>query len=167
MKFLHLGFAVLAVLPGMASAESLRCDKGIVSEGDSRLSVIYKCGQPQLIDTFCDPVYYGGTLQMVPAPIGDAYVPCLTVQEWLYERQETYKARRDLVVAGLRAAGGPDVGAPPGRTGRPSSGTSGCRASSAGWTTWRTMPARQAAAPASRLRRSTASPTSSGTRCCR
>ncbi len=38
--------------------------------------------------------------------IQDATISALTGdQEWLYERQETYKARRDLVVAGLRAAG--------------------------------------------------------------
>jgi hypothetical protein len=86
MKLWTLCLAVLAALPGAALAESLRCDRGIVAEGDSRLSVIYKCGQPQLIDTFCDPVYYGGTVQMVPAPFGDAYVPCISVQEWLYER---------------------------------------------------------------------------------
>ncbi|HEY3341912.1 MAG TPA: aminotransferase class I/II-fold pyridoxal phosphate-dependent enzyme [Anaerolineae bacterium] len=38
--------------------------------------------------------------------IQDATISALTGdQEWLYERQETYKERRDLVVAGLRAAG--------------------------------------------------------------
>jgi LL-diaminopimelate aminotransferase len=38
--------------------------------------------------------------------IQDATIAALTGdQEWLYERQETYKERRDLVVAGLRAAG--------------------------------------------------------------
>jgi LL-diaminopimelate aminotransferase len=38
--------------------------------------------------------------------IQDATITALTGdQEWLYERQETYKERRDLVVAGLRAAG--------------------------------------------------------------
>ncbi|HEY3289394.1 MAG TPA: LL-diaminopimelate aminotransferase [Anaerolineae bacterium] len=38
--------------------------------------------------------------------IQDATIAALTGdQEWLYERQETYKERRDIVVAGLRAAG--------------------------------------------------------------
>jgi LL-diaminopimelate aminotransferase len=38
--------------------------------------------------------------------IQDATITALTGdQEWLFERQETYKERRDLVVAGLRAAG--------------------------------------------------------------
>lgn len=86
MKFFQLCLAVLAVSPGMASAESLRCDKGIVSEGDSRLSVLYKCGEPKLVDSFCAPVYYGGTLQVVPSPLAETYVPCQAIQEWLYER---------------------------------------------------------------------------------
>ena len=86
MKFLSLCLAVAAVSPCMASAESLRCDKGIVAEGDTRLSVIYKCGEPQLVDSFCAPVYYGGTLQIVPSPFAEAYVPCQAIQEWLYER---------------------------------------------------------------------------------
>ena len=83
MQFLSLCLAVAAVSPCMASAESLRCDKGIVAEGDTRLSVIYKCGEPQLVDSFCAPVYYGGTLQIVPSPFAEAYVPCQAIQEWL------------------------------------------------------------------------------------
>ena len=86
MKFLSLCLAVAAALPGVAAAESLRCDKGIVAEGDTRLSVIYKCGEPKLVDSFCAPVYYGGTLQIVPSPFAEAYVPCQAIQEWLYER---------------------------------------------------------------------------------
>jgi hypothetical protein len=86
MKLWTFCLALGVAWPSVASAESLRCDRGIVAEGDSRLSVIYKCGEPYFIDTFCDPVYYGGTLQMVPTPLGQAYVPCLPIQEWLYER---------------------------------------------------------------------------------
>ncbi len=86
MKLWTLCLALLAAWPCAAPAESLRCDKGIVAEGDSRLSVLYKCGEPQYVDTFCDPVYYGGALQGVPAPIPEPYAPCITVQEWLYER---------------------------------------------------------------------------------
>ncbi|MGR4871602.1 DUF2845 domain-containing protein [Variovorax sp. LARHSF232] len=87
MKLLKLACAtVLAGLPCMASAESLRCAGGIVAEGDSRLSVIYKCGQPVLADTYCAPVYYGGTFNLVPPPLAAAVVPCLPMEEWLYER---------------------------------------------------------------------------------
>jgi Protein of unknown function (DUF2845) len=69
-----------------AQAESLRCEGGIASEGDSRLSVIYKCGQPALVDTLCAPVIYGHTLQVVPEPFASAYVPCQPTEQWLYAR---------------------------------------------------------------------------------
>jgi len=86
MLFLKLACAaLLAGLPGLASAESLRCPGGIVAEGDSRLSVMYKCGPPMLTDTYCDPVYYPGTLNVVPQPYA-SLVPCLRIEAWLYER---------------------------------------------------------------------------------
>jgi len=69
-----------------ASAESLRCDSGIVGEGDSRLSVAYKCGQPLLQDAFCAPVYYSQSLNPVPEPFASVLVPCQPVEEWLYDR---------------------------------------------------------------------------------
>ena len=87
MELLKLaGITVLVALPCLAAAESLRCTGGIVSEGDSRLSVIYKCGQPVLTDTYCAPVYYGGTLHPVPEPFASSVVPCQQIEEWLYER---------------------------------------------------------------------------------
>lgn len=69
-----------------AGAESLRCNGYIASEGDSRLSVLYKCGQPHLKDSYCSPVYYAQTLHTVPEPFASAFVPCQQVEEWLYER---------------------------------------------------------------------------------
>ena len=78
--------AVAAVLPAAAHAESLRCPNGIAAEGDSRLAVMYKCGQPALRDNFCAPVYYGGTSYLVPEPMASLYVPCIYTEEWLYER---------------------------------------------------------------------------------
>lgn len=87
MKFLSVACTIIAAgLPCLASSESLRCAGGIVSEGDSRLSVIYKCGQPQLAETYCAPVYYPGTLEVVPQPFASAIVPCQVVEAWLYER---------------------------------------------------------------------------------
>ena len=87
MKLLKLAcVTVLVGLPCLATAESLRCAGGIVAEGDSRLSVIYKCGQPVLTDTYCAPVYYAGSLNPVPEPLASAVVPCQPVEQWLYER---------------------------------------------------------------------------------
>ena len=39
-----------------ARAESLRCNGSAAAEGDSRISVLYKCGQPLLKDSFCAPL---------------------------------------------------------------------------------------------------------------
>jgi hypothetical protein len=78
--------AVAAVLPGAAPAESLRCQNGIAAEGDSRLAVVYKCGEPLLRDNYCDPVYYSGSVYPVPEPLARLYVPCIYTEEWLYER---------------------------------------------------------------------------------
>ena len=88
MKFLlgTLLVASLAALSGTARAESLLCSGGGVAEGDSRVAVAYKCGQPVLQDSFCAPVYFSGTLQPVPEPFANAYVPCQVVDEWLYDR---------------------------------------------------------------------------------
>ena len=69
-----------------ASAESLRCDGGSSTEGDSRLSVLYKCGEPMLKDAYCSPVYYSQTLNPVPDWVARAYVPCDAVEVWLYDR---------------------------------------------------------------------------------
>jgi hypothetical protein len=69
-----------------ARAESLRCAGGSASEGDSRLSVLYKCGQPLLRDSYCAPVYYSGTLHPVPEPFASVIVPCQQIDEWVYDR---------------------------------------------------------------------------------
>lgn len=87
MKLLKLAcITVFVGLPCVAAAESLRCPGGLVGEGDSRLSVIYKCGQPVLTDIYCAPVYYGGTLNPVPEPYASTVVPCQQIEQWLYER---------------------------------------------------------------------------------
>src|SRR5262245_30096649 len=78
--------AAAAMLHGAAHAESLRCSGGIAAEGDSRIAVAYKCGQPLLQDSFCAPVYYGNALQVVPEPWASTVVPCQQVDEWLYDR---------------------------------------------------------------------------------
>lgn len=77
---------VLGLPLGVAQAESLRCTGGIAAEGDSRLSLVYKCGQPQLADSFCAPVFYGSWPNPVPEPFAGAIVPCQLTEQWLYER---------------------------------------------------------------------------------
>jgi hypothetical protein len=84
---LRAALATLLLCAGsVAQAESLRCNGATASEGDSKLSVLYKCGQPVLAEAYCAPVFYAGTWNRVPAPIAGALVPCQPVEEWLYER---------------------------------------------------------------------------------
>jgi len=78
--------AAIAFTSVHVQAESLRCNGGIVDEGDSRLSVLYKCGQPLLKDSFCAPVYYNGALNPVPEPYAGIVVPCQQIDEWLYDQ---------------------------------------------------------------------------------
>ena len=80
---LALCFAALA---GPARAESLRCNGNSTEVGDSRLSVLYKCGEPLLRDTYCAPAFYQSILQPVPEPYASMVVPCLLVDEWVYDR---------------------------------------------------------------------------------
>ncbi|MDH3439054.1 MAG: DUF2845 domain-containing protein [Betaproteobacteria bacterium] len=83
---LSLVVAAFALLAGLANAESLRCNGHSAAEGDSRLSVLFKCGEPLLKDNFCAPVYYAQTRHPVPEPIASIFVPCQQVEEWLYDR---------------------------------------------------------------------------------
>ena len=71
---------------GQARAESLRCNGEIVSEGDARLSVLRRCGQPALKDSQCAPVYVAGRLAPLPDHIALRVAPCVPVEDWLYER---------------------------------------------------------------------------------
>ena len=69
-----------------AHSETLRCNGHIVATGDSRLSVRYHCGEPLLQDSYCAPVYYSPGFHLVPEPFSSSVVPCLVVDEWLYDR---------------------------------------------------------------------------------
>lgn len=76
--------AVVAWLCLPAHADALRCAGGTVEEGDSRVSVLQKCGRPQLQDSFCAPVFQNKSL--VPAPLASQIVPCQQIDDWIYDR---------------------------------------------------------------------------------
>lgn len=82
--------ACLVLLIGIpcapVGAESLRCNGQIASEGESRLSILYKCGEPLLKDTYCAPIYAYGALEPVPEPYASTFFPCQVVEEWVYDR---------------------------------------------------------------------------------
>jgi hypothetical protein len=88
MNFLRcvcfIALTALQVLP--ANAQTLRCNGQSAEVGDSRLSVFYKCGEPLLKDSYCAPVYYSGTLDVVPQPYANYVVPCQYTEEWVYDR---------------------------------------------------------------------------------
>jgi hypothetical protein len=78
--------AALLASGAASQAETLRCGGSVASEGDSKLSVQYKCGEPVLKDSFCAPVYYGPYRYPVPEPFASTVVPCQPIEEWLYDR---------------------------------------------------------------------------------
>lgn len=78
-----------AIHPLSASAQSLQCGGNLVGVGESRLSLLQKCGEPAFRETLCMPVrplerYVpgpGGSLVLVPV-----VPPCVPVEEWTYHR---------------------------------------------------------------------------------
>ncbi len=74
------------LLSQTAGAESLRCNGYSLGEGDTRLAVLFKCGQPLLSDSSCAPVFSAQTLQIVPEPFASSVLPCQVVEEWVYDR---------------------------------------------------------------------------------
>lgn len=82
-----LGGALISIWPvASAHAEALRCSAGSVAEGDSRLSVAYKCGEPLARDSFCAPVIDASSGQPLPQPYASLAFPCQPIDEWLYDR---------------------------------------------------------------------------------
>ena len=72
--------------PSSADAETLRCNGHSSGEGDSKLSVLYKCGEPLLKDAFCAPLYSAQSPYPLPEPFAGVVLPCQLVEEWLYDR---------------------------------------------------------------------------------
>lgn len=105
-------FAALVTVAAPVAAETLRCNGMIVSEGDSKVSVVYKCGEPLLKDSFCAPVVDLRTGRPVPDAVAGWVVPCQTVEEWLYDRgpgNMLAKVRlRGGVVLSIRYSRSPD-----------------------------------------------------------
>ena len=81
-----MAILMLALHASPARAESLRCNGYSATEGDSKLSVLYKCGAPPLKDSYCASVYHPQSLEPVPEPFASTFVPCQAIEEWLYDR---------------------------------------------------------------------------------
>ena len=66
-------------------AESLRCNGDLAQIGDSKSSVLAKCGEPAMKDSFCKPVETGTTASNPDNKGTIVNVnPCVTVDEWTY-----------------------------------------------------------------------------------
>jgi len=76
---------VLLMSPS-ARGESLRCNGQIASVGDSRLSVLQKCGEPAMRDSFCKPVEVLTPWSVYPVIVPPQLAPCELIDEWLYDR---------------------------------------------------------------------------------
>ncbi len=77
MKSVRIASVLLAVLPLATGAQSLRCGDRLVQTGDSKASVLGKCGEPVLKDSFCKPFEPSATPSAT-------VIPCETVDEWTY-----------------------------------------------------------------------------------
>lgn len=80
--------AIAAPAPARAQgpAPSLRCNGQLAVIGESKLSLLRKCGEPALKDAFCKP--YGQVVgpNGVPLAAPPFALPCEWVEEWSYDR---------------------------------------------------------------------------------
>ncbi len=75
--------ALLTLTAAGASAQSFRCKNDLANVGDSRASVLLKCGEPVVKDAFCKPVpvqQHQGTASGTTVNV----IPCQNVDEWTY-----------------------------------------------------------------------------------
>lgn len=81
---LLLAAAIVMLSPLLASAQSLRCKNDTVNVGDMRASVIQRCGEPLMKDTFCKPVEPQTYQRTGPGATVVIASPCRNVDEWTY-----------------------------------------------------------------------------------
>lgn len=89
----HMGATLILglLLPFGASAESLRCKGDFAQIGDSKGTVLQKCGEPILKDNFCRPAAQSSSNTLAPAAGASAgsvtnitVNQCVNVDEWTY-----------------------------------------------------------------------------------
>ena len=82
---LALGFALSASV----SAQSLRCKGDFAEIGNSKGTILQKCGEPMLKDSFCKPVTQTTTNTLAAPDARGAATnitinQCFNVEEWTY-----------------------------------------------------------------------------------
>lgn len=86
--FLALLWSVVALMPPLASAHSLRCAGNLVSEGDSKLLLLRTCGRPALVDLVCIRDDADKMLRDWAKHVGVSTIPaCLEAEDWLYQQE--------------------------------------------------------------------------------
>ena len=78
------GMAILASACVGAHAQNLRCGNNFAEPGDSKLSVIEKCGEPAMKDSFCKPQPSNDTQTTTQGTVLKLR-PCDKIEEWSYK----------------------------------------------------------------------------------
>lgn len=79
--------AVWAPMP--AGAQSLRCNGQLVNVGDSKYSVVRKCGEPAFREAVCvSRELFVWSLPAVPGQVLQPLITpqCVPMEEWTYDR---------------------------------------------------------------------------------
>jgi hypothetical protein len=76
--------AMVLSFSGLTSAQSLRCNSDLAVIGDSKASVLQKCGEPVHRDSFCKPVVQQTSLPSTSQTTVNV-LPCENVDEWTYK----------------------------------------------------------------------------------
>jgi hypothetical protein len=75
------GFQVLRFESGRLVGEGMRCEAGLVEEGDTTVTVLQKCGEPATRDT-------AGLVNEPPGPASAAVLSESLVEQWVYSEGE-------------------------------------------------------------------------------
>ncbi|MFN6997249.1 MAG: DUF2845 domain-containing protein [Aquincola tertiaricarbonis] len=89
----RLARAALLALAGLwaagAGAQSLRCNGQLVNPGDTKYSVVRKCGEPAFREAVCvSRELFVWTLPAVPGQVLQPLITpqCVPMEEWTYDR---------------------------------------------------------------------------------
>lgn len=75
-----VGWLAAALFSTTTAAEGFRCNGDLAGPGDSKASVLQKCGAPFFAETFCKPFNTPDRDDDAPRWV----VPCVPVDEWSY-----------------------------------------------------------------------------------
>jgi len=74
--------AAAALFCATARADALRCDGDLAQIGDDKASVLYKCGQPFFVESYCRS---GGAVRADPPDdMRWVVLPCVQWEAWSY-----------------------------------------------------------------------------------